>query len=189
MPAKQLTFLKTKAFAEQNRLEHGGSLRAGRRKLARPIDTKRPLHLVLRSSRARGELSFLRKRNRSKVEALLRRYARRFHVKIYDLANAGNHLHVVLRAQSRQGFQNFLRTVSAMIARAVTGAKKGVKAGRFWDALAYTRVVEWGRSFVAMRAYLSRNRLEAIGFLAKSDRAASFSVALAAGNSRLNRRP
>ena len=64
----------------------------------------------------------------------------------------------------------------------VTGARKGqaVPMGRdvrretsdsapsvkrkFWDGLAYTRLVTWGRELNAVRAYLNKNGIEAIGF-------------------------
>jgi hypothetical protein len=54
------------------RAEHGGSIRQGRRKLARPVDPKRPLHVVLRSEKAKGDLSLLR----GKTLPLFRRYFR-----------------------------------------------------------------------------------------------------------------
>jgi hypothetical protein len=36
--------------------------------------------------------------------------------------------------------------------------------GKFWDALAYSRIVEWGRDWQGMLAYVSTNVLEARGF-------------------------
>jgi hypothetical protein len=35
-------------------VEHGGQLRIGRRKIARPFSGRLPLHVVLQSTRARG---------------------------------------------------------------------------------------------------------------------------------------
>ena len=48
---RQLSFLPS--FKSLNTaLKHGGDVRKGRRKVARPVDPKRPIHLVLTSSRA-----------------------------------------------------------------------------------------------------------------------------------------
>ena len=46
----------------------------------------------------------------------------------------------------------------------VTGAKKGRAVGRFWEKLAYSRVISWGREFLRLKAYLAKNTLEALGF-------------------------
>jgi hypothetical protein len=45
----------------------------------------------------------LRRHDRT-VREVLRRMARRFDVRIYDYANVGSHLHLVLRARRREGF-------------------------------------------------------------------------------------
>ena len=82
---------------------------------------------------------------------------------MYEFSNNGNHLHVLLRAKTRGGFQNFLRVLSAQIAARISGAKKGNAKGKFWDKLAYTRLVEWGKSFRVAKAYVIQNFLEAAG--------------------------
>jgi hypothetical protein len=48
----------------------------------------------------------------------------------------------------------------------VTGARKGKPKGRFFDAVAYSKVVSWGREFAALKAYLWKNALESLGFSA-----------------------
>ena len=82
--------------AELTRTEHGGALRRGRRKLERPVSTRRPMHVVLTSQRARGEWS-LRKHDQV-VRGALRALARRFEIRVYDFANVGTHLHLLVRA-------------------------------------------------------------------------------------------
>src|SRR3954470_19415252 len=103
------------------RLEHGSDTRKGKRKVARPIDPKRPMHLVLRSARAKGDWSMLRIANEKVIQKIIWRSAARNQVRIYRYANSGNHLHLLVRAKTRKGFQNFARTIGALIARAVTG--------------------------------------------------------------------
>ena len=155
---------KTAALRQHaRRSEHGGEIASGRRKLARPFDPKRPLHLVLRAERARGQWSLLRTENRRVVNEILVRAARANGVRIHEQGNSGNHLHLLVRARSRSGFQNFTRTIGALIARAVTGAKKGNPVGKFWDELIYSRVVAWGRDFRRVANYVVINELEGLG--------------------------
>src|SRR5262245_35290221 len=92
------------------RVAHGGGLNNGKRKIERPVATKRPMHVTFHSKQARGPWSFLGFKNKIEVENIVRRQARRHGVKIQDYANAGNHLHVKTKAGTRQGFQNFLRS-------------------------------------------------------------------------------
>lgn len=150
--------------SDTRRLEHGGRIRRGQRKLARPIDPKRPLHLVLRSSRARGAWSFLSPKNRVLVEKLLQVGTKHFGVKLLNQANVGNHLHLVVVPKNKALFQHFLRWFSGRLAFTITGAKKGNPVGRFWDALAYSKVLSWGRELEFVKNYLFLNRLEAVGF-------------------------
>lgn len=164
MPPRQLPLLPKPT------LEHGGSVRAGRRKLARPFDPRRPLHVVLRSSRARGNWSLLHPRNKARVHALLEGSAKRFGVRLYRSANSGNHLHLLLKARDRRGLQAFLRLAAGRIAFVVTGARKGKPVGRFWDSLAYSRVLGWGKELERVKRYLTRNLLEGLGALSAGRR-------------------
>lgn len=142
---------------------HGGANSVGKEKKARPIATKRPMHLIFRSSRAKGEWSFTHSRNRDRLEKHLRATARRFHIKLYRFANVGNHFHLLVQARRREDLQNFLRVFAQGVVFLVTGACKGNPKGKFWDALAYSRIVEWGRDWKNMLEYLSKNMLESRG--------------------------
>lgn len=141
------------------RAAHGGSLAHGRRKEKRPLSYKCPIHLVLRSEKARGSWSLLRHGRR--VDALLKMQARRHHVRILHYVNVGNHLHIKLRVFSRASFGAFLKSFSAMLARAVTGARKGMRKGSFWDALAYTRVLYSRIEEKILHRYFRANAIEA----------------------------
>ncbi len=154
----QLSLFDRPVQIELARTQHGGDVRRGRRKLERPVSTRRPMHVVLTSHRARGPWS-LRKHDRAVREAL-RRMARRFDVRIYDFANVGSHLHLVLRARRREAFQGFLRSFSGIVARRVTGARRARPSGPFFDGLAWSRVVRWGRDYWGLRHYVFRNQIE-----------------------------
>lgn len=141
------------------RAAHGGSLAHGRRKEKRPLSFKRPIHLVLRSEKARGALSLLR--HERVVDALLRRQARRHHVRIQHYVNVGNHLHIKLRVYSRESFAAFLKSFSALLARRVTGARRGRALGSFWDGLAFTRVLYHRIEEKFLAHYFTANSIEA----------------------------
>jgi hypothetical protein len=122
------------------------------------------MHVVMRSDRAVGAWSLLRPEHRACIAALMRRLAPRFGVRVYQFANAGNHLHLVLRAKSRRDLQSFLRTFGGLVARAVTGARKGSPSGPFWTHTAYSRLLTWGRAFETARIYVLQNELESSGY-------------------------
>jgi REP element-mobilizing transposase RayT len=100
----------------------------------------------------------------------MREQARRARVRVYEYANAGNHLHLLLRAKHRADLQAFLRSFAGVAARLVTGARRGRPTGRFWDMLAYSRIVHWGRQFRRVRDYILQNELEALGVISYQTR-------------------
>jgi REP element-mobilizing transposase RayT len=158
---------KTKSYA------HGGDENKGRRKVARPFDPKQALHVVLRSSKARGNLSMLHPRHCNHIKALLERLQERRNVRVYRYSNVGNHLHLLIRARSRSDWQGFIREFAGGVAMIVTGARKGAALERlksagnsargFWDGLTYSRIVRWGRDFTHVSRYVCKNLWEAVG--------------------------
>ena len=66
--------------------EFGGTLRKKSRKIARSFDSKLPLHVVLRSLRARGKYSMMKRKFNRKIEVLLHRLSNKYNVKIYEFA-------------------------------------------------------------------------------------------------------
>jgi REP element-mobilizing transposase RayT len=153
------------SFLPKTELSHGGDTREGRRKIRRPFDPKRAMHITLRSQRARGEWSMLKQQNKNRVIQILDEASRKYDVRVHRFANVGNHLHLLISARSRKEFQGFLRVLAGQIAFVITGAKKGTpaKGGKFWDKLAYSRVVAGGRDFVNVSRYVSKNIWESLG--------------------------
>jgi REP element-mobilizing transposase RayT len=173
--ARQLDFFTAKSTRNlsehMSRVEHGGDIRKGKRKLARPFDRKRAMHVTLRSERAIGAWSLLRLEKARSIKTLAYKLARENDVRIYQFANSGNHLHLLLKAKDHSGFKRFLRTLTALTSRLVTGAKKGNPVGKFWDSLAWSEIVNWGRHFFSVRYYVIQNELEAEGLLRYKPRA------------------
>ena len=155
--ARQTDLFQNDKKLAPRQLTHGGRRAHGRS--VRPLDRKRPVHLVLKSSLAKGKLSLLT--HKLKVKKIIEERAKQFHVTIHGQENMGNHYHLVATFARREGFQDFLRTVTALIAREVTGARKGRPFGqRFWDQLAYTRVVMGRRDLGGVMNYLQKNKIE-----------------------------
>lgn len=84
-------------------------------------------------------------------------------MKVDRFQNVGNHFHLLIRAKTRESIQNFLRVFPQLVAFRITGTKKGKPIGRFWDELAFSRVVDWGRDLWGVQNYLEKNRFEALG--------------------------
>ncbi len=145
---------------QKRRLTHGGEKSKGKRKLRRPLATKKWIHLVLKSDKARGKLSMLAKANAKWIDGLIKLKAENFKIELKQFVNMGNHIHFQIRITDRKSFQNFLRSITSLIARHVTGARKGKSFGKFWQALAYTRVLATAFEVWGLKDYLTGNRVE-----------------------------
>ena len=126
----------------------GGELLNGRRKCARPLATKAPVHLVLRAKQ-----STLRRHQRA-VESELSRFARRFGVTIYRQAVCTNHIHLVIRLHSRLLYRQFVRAFCGSL---------GLKLNITWLLRPFTRILKWGRDFQTACLYVLQNFMEANG--------------------------
>jgi len=110
---------------EDKNIKHfgGAFLKNSNPKEKRPITTKRAMHLVLRSSRAKGSLSFLKKERI--IQNIIYKQAKSSGVKVYRVANGGNHLHLIIMPSSREAFNTFIRSVSGLIVREILGVQRG----------------------------------------------------------------
>jgi REP element-mobilizing transposase RayT len=129
-----------------------------RRKVKRPLVPGLVTHVVFKSSKAKGELSFYR--HKKLVQRLLEERAKRFFVQIQDVVNMGNHLHLKVKFKDKKRFQNFLKTFPALLARRITGAHRGTKFGKFWDGLVYTRVLRSKFEELGLRGYFEGNHIQ-----------------------------
>ena len=155
-------------------LEHGGVKAIGKRKMARPFSSKASLHLVLRSSQAVGEFSFLRKENSKWISNLLKRQSKKHGIIIYEFGNSGNHLHLLIRAHKKKMFNSFLKVFTSAIAMKWTGGKKTNPSPKFWDHLPWTRIVAWGKAYWTAKKYVIQNRLEGLGVIPYQPRKRKF---------------
>ena len=149
----------------------GGNLLRGNPKGRRPFSSRSALHIVLRSSLARGRHSLLRGEREFRIKAIVKRQADRFSIQLYRYANSGNHLHLLVKPpQNRSGLAGFLRAISGLIARAVLQAERGSPKGKkFWDKRPFSRIVGWGKAFGHCAQYIARNVFEASNFAGLED--------------------
>ena len=168
---------------------HGGDLAKGKRKTQRPFDPKQALHVVLRSSKARGQHSMLRPQHCNLIRDLMGRIKLRWGISVYRYANVGNHLHLLIRAKNRSDWQGFIREFAGGIAMIVTGARKSHALSRsrsadvpdsakraFWDHVVFTRIVKFGRDFKNVADYVLKNLWEGAGIPVRQILAKGFKI-------------
>jgi REP element-mobilizing transposase RayT len=136
----------------------GGVSLKKRRKVKRPLLPGKVHHVVFKSSKAEGKLSFFA--HKLAVRRLLEERSRKFFVQIQDFVNMGNHLHLKVKFKDSKRFQQFLKSFSAMLAREITGAKKGNPFGKFWDGLVFTRILMSSFEELGLRGYFTGNHLQ-----------------------------
>ena len=159
---KQRSFFESTSKSEKkyfaSRKTHGGTSIG--RKLKRPLVPGKWTHLILKSDKAKGTLSFLTPKNQQIIREVVRAKSKKFGIRIKDDVNMGNHLHMTIKFSQRENFQKFLKSITALIARKITGAKKGKKFGRFWQDLAFTRVVTSALELLQLTKYFQANRIQ-----------------------------
>ena len=156
---------KVKAF--------GGTLmRKAKHRTSRPVSTKSPMHLVLKSSQAKGSWSFLHKENQKILRLLIAQQCRKYGVKLLQYANGGNHLHLLVKFPSRQVYLRFIRSMTCAIAMKVTKVNKFSydnkqlsKKLKFWDYRPFSTVVDNFRQLNIVKDYINLNILESLGIL------------------------
>ncbi len=102
---------------EKIRREHGGSLAVRKRRSRRPLNMRLSHHITMKSHHAIGKRSLFR--HKKMILSLMKKNAYRFQVKIVEYAIQGNHLHMLVRAQSREGLQNFFRVIAGHSAQKI----------------------------------------------------------------------
>lgn len=86
-------------------------------------------------------------------------------MRVQNYVNVGNHLHIKLRVYSRESFGAFLKSFAALLARKVTGARRGRalvgSTKKFWDGLAFTRILYHSIEEKLLARYFTANNIEA----------------------------
>lgn len=144
--------------------EFGGSLLTSHPKTPRPLSTKLPIHVTLRARRSVLRLP----RTHGLVTKELHRVAKKFGVRIYKVANVGNHIHLLIRLGKMGNWAPFIRELTGRIAQGI--ANLGLKVKSFWSNRPHTRILSgWGRAYRVVREYIELNKLEAEGFITRRE--------------------
>lgn len=153
--SRQMSFFRS---AEK---EFGGSLAVkGRRKTARVLDSRKPLHFVLKSNHRTNLYP-----HRVLLRKLLSLYAKRFGIKVYKESVQRDHFHFCIKITNRQLYRGFIRALTGVISQ---------KLGRgIWSLLPYSRVISWGRDFLAVLDYILLNDCEVSGVVPYAIRSVS----------------
>lgn len=146
----------------------GGAQLKSHPKTKRPLDSKLPIHLVLRAHR-----SCLRSpKTLAKVNAIVQTTASRYGFRIYSYVNVGNHIHLLIKMSKRSRWAAFIRDLCGQIALSVRKTLGFAANERFWLFRPYTRVVRgWRRAFQVAKSYLYLNQLEADGMISRQETA------------------
>ena len=158
------------------RYNHGGLLRQKRRgRKARPLSTKQAIHLVFKADRRSLRRGFRSPLGFHICKSVIKRYSKRFFVKIDQAAICNDHIHLLVRFPRRAQGQYFLRVVAGQIAQqfenrglkvtdtpeARAGSRK--KGRSVWKYRPFSRVVVGFRAYRVCLAYVRLNRKEAQG--------------------------
>ncbi len=164
----QTEFLPRSDLRSIKAASHGGVSLKKRRKLARPLIPGCITHVVFKSSKAKGSLSFYT--HKLLVHKLLKAKSKKFFVELLDYVNMGNHLHLKVRFKDKKRFAQFLKSFSSLLARSITHAKRGNPFGRFWDGLVYTRVLLTRLEELGLKGYFEGNhRQRELGYRARDE--------------------
>ncbi len=153
---KQLNFHNTQAIKR-----FGGSLAKGKRKLRRPLCTKRVMHMVLASQKT-IELRFNFLKVRAKVLERLKYQIQKHKVKMYNYSINTNHMHMALQFESRKQYNRFIRAFSGHLIRTLS-LLTGIDLKGLFDLCPFTEVIEWGRQFKNTIQYITKNRINVDG--------------------------
>lgn len=169
--------MKQQSLLKKESQSYGGSLQTKRkgRKGSRPLGVRSTMHLVMRSSKAKGSWSFRYKDNYFLILNIIDKFSKKYGVKVIKFANVGNHLHLHIQLTHRHTYRPFIRAISSAISMAITKAsrwsplkrtsntKRISKQDRFWDYRPFTRILASFREYVTVHDYVAINQLEGMG--------------------------
>ena len=137
------------------------SLIVGKRKTARPLSVKCPIHLILKSTGASCFVPGSRK-----LENLIRAHAEKYGIKIYRMSLNWSHIHMVMKLSDKKAYVSFIRTITSRIV-AYLSKLKGKNLKGLFDLRPFTKILSWGKQFKTVIEYHELNDLEARGLVVR----------------------
>ena len=154
-------------FLKDYKKEFGGSLLIGKRKTARPIAIKKPMHLILKTTK----LSPFNPTN-YKLEKIIKQYASKYQITVYDYALNWSHIHLTIKLPNREAYFAFIKTVTAALINYLSKALKKDLKGLF-DLRPYTKIITCRKQFENAIDYMELNQQEALGLIVRVKKAMS----------------
>ena len=159
-------------FKVNKATSYGGDLLKTRkgRSCGRPLAVRKTMHLVLRSTLAKGFWAFNKSENKRAIERILKKFSDKYGVKILLSAYVGNHLHLHVKLSNHHAYAAFIRAVTAAIAMKIKGASRWrpmntiLEGRRFWDRRPFTRVVQGFKDHLNLNEYIRINQFEGCGY-------------------------
>ena len=146
------------SFLRDYKKEFGGSLLLNKRKTKRPLSTKHPLHLILKSCH-KGLFS----PSNLSLQKLIKDQAQKFHIKIYDMAVNWSHIHLLIKLKNQNDYTKFIRSLTSIIAAKIRKAKPHLT--EIFTLRPYTRMITWGKQFKTALQYQIINQMESFGLI------------------------
>lgn len=128
-----------------------------------------PIHLVFKANKSVLRLPKTLKRTND----LLKFKAKKYGVKVYNEANVGNHIHLVVRITNRKLWNGFIRDFTSSLSHELRTLGVLAKKQKLWRHRPFTRIVQgWTRAYKSVLDYVSLNQLEALGLIDRTKAAA-----------------
>ena len=84
----------------------------------------------------------------------IKRWAKKFQIKIFNFAIEKAHIHFTIKISSRQNYNKFIRALTGRIAQLLNFK---------FTLRPFTKILEWGRQFKNVIRYVVQNKEEALG--------------------------
>ncbi len=149
----------------QHRYCHGGTLRkSSRGRRARPLSSKDPLHIVFKVNKAAVKNGLRHPRSFALMNSLLKKYSRKFAVKVEQFSVQKDHVHLLIRGSRRSSVQNFFRVLAGQFAQALTDTFTRKHDGvKIWKYRPFSRVIKGYKPYRIVCDYIQLNELEILG--------------------------
>ncbi|QLY24596.1 transposase [Bdellovibrio sp. KM01] len=144
---------------------HGGSLRKSLKgRGARPLSSTEPIHLVFKVNKSAVRGGLRSPRTFFLINNLLRKYSRKFFVRVEQHSIQNDHIHILLRGGKRSQMQSFFRVLAGQFAQRLTDTFCTKHEGdKIWKHRPFSRVVKGHRPYRIVRDYIQLNECEAKG--------------------------
>lgn len=160
-------------FLNNYKKEFGGSLLIGKRKEARPLSNKHPIHLVIKSCH-KGVFN----PGNFSLEKLIKNQAKKFNIKVYDFAVNWSHIHLLIQLNNKNDYVKFIRSLTSILAQRIRqsayckklSSTHTVLLGKVFSLRPYTRILTWGRQMKNVLNYQIINQLEAAGHIVRKSK-------------------